>query len=192
MGFRRGSSGGRNALLAGPRLDQRAIDGEVLGREEIRGPRLREDGGEERLRDLAFEQAIAILREHGGDPHGVIDAEADEPAEQQIVVELLHELALAPHRVEHLKQERAEQLLRRDRRAAPVGVEGVEPRRERDQRAVDHRAHGTQRMVGGNALLQRDVAEHRHLLPLGAPHETRSAVEDAPQYLNDRAKSIPK
>ena len=44
----------------------------------------------------------------------------DEPAKQQIVVELLHQLALRAHRVESLQQQRPQQLLRRDR--GPAGA----------------------------------------------------------------------
>jgi hypothetical protein len=37
-----------------------------------------------------------------------------EPAEQQVVIELLHQLALRAHRVEGLEQQRPQQLLRRN------------------------------------------------------------------------------
>jgi hypothetical protein len=37
-------------------------------------------------------------------PNGVINAEADEPAEQQIIVDLLHQLTLGTHRVKCLQQ----------------------------------------------------------------------------------------
>ena len=44
-------------------------------------------------------------------PDGIVDAEPDEPAEQQIVVDLLHQLALGAHRVERLQQRGAQQPL---------------------------------------------------------------------------------
>ena len=37
-------------------------------------------------------------------PNGVINAEADEPAEQQIIVDLLHQLTLGTHGVKCLQQ----------------------------------------------------------------------------------------
>jgi hypothetical protein len=46
----------------------------------------------------------------------VLDGQADEPAEQQVVLDLLDELPLAAHAVEHLQQHRAHELLRRDAR----------------------------------------------------------------------------
>ena len=48
-------------------------------------------------------------------PDGIVDAEPDEPAEQQVVVDLLHQLPLGAHRVERLQQRGAQQTLRRDR-----------------------------------------------------------------------------
>jgi hypothetical protein len=84
-----------------------------------------EHGGEEFRRDLAAEPPVAVLGEHGDVPHRIVDAEADEPAEQQIVVELLHQLPLGPHRIERLQQQRPQQLLRRDGAALSVKPDTV-------------------------------------------------------------------
>jgi hypothetical protein len=48
------------------------------------------------LRDVALEKPVPVLREDGGIPDGVIRGQPDEPAEQGVVVQLLHELPLAP------------------------------------------------------------------------------------------------
>jgi hypothetical protein len=68
-----------------------------------------------------------------------IASQADEPAEQQIVIELFHELALRTHRIEGLQQQGPQQLLGRDRRPADVRVEPVEGGRQHRQRLVDDR-----------------------------------------------------
>jgi hypothetical protein len=68
---------------------------------------------------------------------------------------LLHEQALAAYAVEHLQQQRAQQVLRRDRGPANLGVELVELRRQLLQHTIDHRPQRPQRMVGGDALFQR-------------------------------------
>src|SRR3989449_4707884 len=73
---------------------------------------------------LATLQPVAVLREHGRVPHRVVGRKSHEPAVQKIVVQLLHQLAFRPDAVEHLQQQGAQQLLRRDRRTAfdPAGA----------------------------------------------------------------------
>jgi hypothetical protein len=58
------------------------------------------------------------------DQHAIIlpDLLKEAAAEQQVVVQLFHELALRAHRLQGLQQERAQQLLRRGRLPADVGV----------------------------------------------------------------------
>jgi hypothetical protein len=68
-------------LLARPRLQQRAVDGEM-------------------------------------------------PAEQQVVLQLLHQQPLAPNRIESLQQECTQQLFRRNRRPPDRRIESIEPRRQ--------------------------------------------------------------
>ena len=97
-------------------------------------------------------------------PDGIVDAEPHEPAEQQVVVELLHQLALGADRVEGLDQRAAQQLLGRDRGPAHARVELGEPWRELLQHRVDQRPHYPQRMIGRDALLHGNVAPHRALL----------------------------
>jgi hypothetical protein len=91
------------------------------------------------LGNVAAQQPLPILREHGHIPHLVVHAQSDEPAEEKIVLELLHQQPLAAHRVENLKQERAKQLLRGNRRSARLGVELGEPSRELPQHLVGSR-----------------------------------------------------
>lgn len=87
---------GPHALLARPRLEQRTIDGEMLAREQARLFRRRHGPREELRRNVAVEQPLPILRERRRVPRRGLQIEADEPAIEQIVLELLHELPLAP------------------------------------------------------------------------------------------------
>ena len=80
------------ALLRSPGADQRAIHGKVIVRHEAL--RLRGHGGEELLRHIAGQQTFAVLREHRMVPYRVVHAQADEPAGQQVVVQLLDQLPL--------------------------------------------------------------------------------------------------
>ena len=75
---------------------------------------------EEGVRHIPCKQALAVLAEGRGIPDRVSMFKPDEPAKQQVVVELLHQQPLAADRVEHLQQQRAQQLLRRNR--GPTGV----------------------------------------------------------------------
>jgi hypothetical protein len=97
-------------------LNQRAIDGEVIVAHEALG--LLVHRREKPLRHLALQQPVAVLRKHGVVPHRVVHAQADEPAKQQVVVDLLDQLALRTDRVKRLQQQRPQHVLGRDRRTA--------------------------------------------------------------------------
>ena len=107
---------------------------------------LRQHRAQKLGRDLALEQPVAVLGEHGHVPHRVVDAQPDEPAEQEVVVQLLHELPLGADRVERLQQQGPQQLLRRDRGPPVQRVELLELARQRRQRGIGDRQDRPQRM----------------------------------------------
>jgi len=63
-------------------------------------------------------QPFAVLGEAGRIPDRIVRPQPDEPAEQEIVVELLDQLSFRTNAVEHLQQQRAQQLLGRHRWAS--------------------------------------------------------------------------
>jgi dienelactone hydrolase len=67
---------------------------------------------------------------HCRHPRRVVRRQPNEPAEQQVVLRLLHELALRAHAEQDLQQHRAQQLLRRDARAADLDAGLVHPREQ--------------------------------------------------------------
>ena len=75
-------------------------------------------GVEEFDDDIVLDHPVAVLGEDRVVPHGVFDGQADEPAKQQVVVDLLDELSLAAHAVEYLQQHGPHELLGRDARVA--------------------------------------------------------------------------
>jgi hypothetical protein len=150
---------GPEALHRRPRLDQAAVDAEVLAREQAADLRLIQNLGQKLGGDVAREQAIPVLREGRMIPDLIVDPEADEPAEQEVKVQPLHQLALRADRVQRLQQERPQQLFGRDRRSAHAGIEVMEARGERRQRVVDDHPDGPQRMCSRHPGLQIDVAE---------------------------------
>ena len=103
-------------------------------------------------------------------PGRFIHAQANEPAEQQVVVELLNELALAADRDQDMHEQCAKQLLGRNRRTPGMRVALIEQRTHVGENAVDQRAEDTRRVVLRHALLQAHKAEHRRLGILLAAH----------------------
>ena len=164
------------ALLTRPRLEQRAVDREMLVREQPLAVGVDQHRVEERRRDVAVQQPIPILRERRRRPHRVVHAQPDEPAKQQVVIELLHQLPLAANRVERLQQQRAQQLLRRNRRPPELDIQRAEPRREPLQRPIGDAANRAQRMIRRHPLLERHVAEHRSRLLVGSTHQAAPFV----------------
>jgi len=65
---------------------------------------------------ITFEQTVPALREHRVMPNRIVNAQFHEPAEQQVELQSLHQLALRTYRVKRLQQGGSQQLLRRDRR----------------------------------------------------------------------------
>ncbi len=124
---------------------------------------LRLDPCKERLRQLLIQKPVAILAEYRVIPHRVVDLQSDEPAEQQVVVELLHQQPLAANRIEHLQQQRPEQPLRSDRRPALGRIQAVEFCRHLRQHQVHQLTDRTQRMIYGHTFFQGHIAEHSGL-----------------------------
>ncbi len=66
-------------------------------------PAMGHHGGKELHRDLTRQQPVAVLREDRGVPHRIVNAEIDEPAEQQVQLDALDQLALRADTVECLQ-----------------------------------------------------------------------------------------
>ncbi len=149
-----------------PGLHQGAVDREMIIRQQRCHLAMRQDGGHDLARYVRGQQPVAVLREHGRDPDGIVNPEAHEPAEQQVIIHLLHELPLGADRVEDLQQAGPDQTFRRDGGAALTRVEPVELGIQRAQRIVDDGPDLAQRVSRRNALLEIDVAEQRarHLI----------------------------
>jgi len=94
------------AFVRGPGLDQGAIDREMLVRQKRLHLLVFEKLGHELLEHIAFLKAFPVLGENCRIPDRVVRRQTDEPTKQQIVVDLLHQLALGADRVKHLQQQR--------------------------------------------------------------------------------------
>ena len=155
---------GPEALLRSPRLDQRAVHRKMLVRQQRPDLRVIEKLAHEFGENLAVLQPGAVLREHGRIPDAIVGRKTHEPAVQEIVVQLLHQLPFRADAVEHLQQQGAQQLLRRDR-GAPLA------RVQRPQAAVqfaEHVAHKLpdlpQWMARRHPRLRRNVRKQSALI----------------------------
>ena len=110
------------ALLTGPRLRQRPVDSEMLDRLRALTVGEDQDGLTEGGCNVPVEQPVQILRKGRRRLHRIIQAQTDEPAEQQVVVQLLHQLPLTSDRVQRLEQEGTQQLLWQDRGPTEVHI----------------------------------------------------------------------
>lgn len=98
----------------------------MLVRQQQRHLLVREDCGQQLLLHLGGEQPVAALGKGGGHPHRLIDRQPNEPAGQQIALELLHQLALGSDREQDLHEARANEPLGRDRGPPLAPVEPLE------------------------------------------------------------------
>jgi hypothetical protein len=76
----------------------------VIVRQEALDPWVAQHSHKELRGDIGVEQPVTVLGKRRMVPDGIVDAEPDEPAKQQIVVDLFHQLALRAHRVERLQE----------------------------------------------------------------------------------------
>ena len=71
--------------------------------------------GEEALCHRLAEQTLTVGAEGRVVPHGLVEVHADELAVEQVVVDVLHQLALGTNRKQRLDQAGVQQALRGDR-----------------------------------------------------------------------------
>ena len=125
--------------------------------------------------DVALQKALAVLRKRRVIPRRIVNADADEPAKQQVELQPLHQLPLRADRIERLQQHRPQQLLRRDRGPAAPRIQRRELARKRRKRLVHDAADRPQRMILANPRFEIDVTEQRPRPLVPAPHPSASA-----------------
>jgi hypothetical protein len=158
------------AFRARPSLQQRAINREMLARQQALDLVLREHRDEKLARHLASQQPVAVLGEGRGIPYRVLDAEPDKPAKQQIVVDPLDQLPLRADRIERLQQQCAHQPLRRDRLPANRRIQLAELAGQRLKRRISNLPNHAQRVIGRNSLLKAYIAEKATANTIVATH----------------------
>jgi hypothetical protein len=146
-----------NTLVAGAGLDEVAAYAEALARHGTGNAGEFQDVVEQ-LRDLiVIDQPFSALAEYRMVPNRGLDGLATEPAKQQAVGQLLHEVPRAVSAVKHRQQHRRHGALRRDGSAA-TAYGGLAQRREPlaqlRKGLVDPLADRPKRVLGGDEILQ--------------------------------------
>ena len=173
-----GSGLGLETLEAGPRVDERAIHGEVSVADPAVFAGQRDQAGEEEFGGAVLEQPVLVLAEGGGIPDGVQQVEVEEQAEEKIVVEGFDQQGFGADGVEGLQHLGFEQALGRDGGAPQFGIHLVE-----------------ERVVLRPAARGREQAQHVGLgihLATHAVSDLRkfTAVQSARDFFNELLESI--
>ena len=119
---------------------------------------------------IGVQQPVAVLRKHGVVSDRFVHAQADEPAKQQVVVDLLDQQAFRTHGEEDLQLQRSQHRLRRYRRTARSCVKLVGIRIERCKNSVRQPADRAQRMILRHLPLKGNIAKQSVLGTLFAAH----------------------
>jgi hypothetical protein len=129
---------------------------------------------------IAALKPVPVFGEAGRIPDCIIGRQSHEPAKQEIVVELLHQLALRAHAVEHLQEQGTQQLFRRDRWPALMRIEFAKAMAQPVQDLANELAYLTQRMIRRSPLLRLDIREQAALIlkPSAHPHPPAESLRE--------------
>ena len=158
------------ALLRSPGLDQRSVHRKMLVRQQGFDLRMVQKFAHELRKHLTVLQSVAVLRKGGWVPDRIVGRKPHEPPVQKIIIQLLHKLSFRPDAVEHLKQQCAQQLLRRDRGSSFARVELPQATVQLAEHLTDKLPDFPQRMASRNPSLRRDIRKQPALILKCSPH----------------------
>lgn len=125
----------------------------MLARQKLAHPLEAHQFTQKLSRHIGFKQPVAIVGENRRMPRRRVKRQANEPAEQQIVINLLHQLPFRTNREERLQQCRPQQHLRWDRRPAHARIERLEATIQTTKHFIAQLPDRPQRMIQRDALL---------------------------------------
>lgn len=136
-----------------PRLDQRAADRAVLTRQT----RLDLQQGQQRARNLCFQQPVAVVGGYRRVETGASMASRRTSGTRDCRRSLRHQHPFGAHGEECLQRRRPQQHLRRDRGPTHRRIEPFEALVQRPQGFIRQRLDRPQRMIRRNVVLQPTV-----------------------------------
>src|SRR5579863_210895 len=147
-------------LLARPRLDQRAIHGQMLrGQQPLAAGDLH-NRIEEALGNVLPHQPLAQAREVRLIQGGLLKTHVQEPAKQNVVIEHLAKQPIRAHRVQRDQQLTLQQSLRRNRRTARLGVERIQFAAQLLQHPIGVCLYAAKRVIDRHSRVRREVTEY--------------------------------
>src|SRR3984957_20327598 len=164
-----------------PGFDQRAVDRKVVRAQKALHAWLDQNGVQKFRGDRPFEKTVAVLRKYRMIPRRLIDADPDEPAEQKIELQPLHQLALRPDRIKPLQQHPPPQLFRRNRGAPDRRIQRRKLVLQRRQSLVHNHADRAKRVILSDPRLEVDIAEKRSRPLVPTPHDSAPRRSTAKQ-----------
>ena len=156
--------------LRGPSADQSAVHREVIVRQQVLGARTIKHLFKQHLRRTPFQQAITVLGERRMIPRLFVQGQADKPAIQHVVAQLLDQLPLATDAEQNLQHQRPQQFLGRNRFAPKRTVELIEVSIHAQEAPIEYLAHSAQRMIDRNILIQPAQGEQLFLHHIRSTH----------------------
>ena len=102
-----------------------AIHAKVLPREQAAAFGKHQHLIEQFNHRIVLKQPSAVLGEHRRYPHRIVHRKPNEPAIEQVVLRLLHQLALRSDAVEHLQQHGTQKLLWGDGGSTALALSGI-------------------------------------------------------------------
>lgn len=119
----------------------------LVGQQRLHAPVVQQPV-HEAVENIAFLQSLTVLRKRRRVPRLAVGGQAHEPAEQKVIIHLLHQQTLGTNAVKYLQQRR-QQLLRRYRRAAIMRVKLAKVPIHRTENLAGQLPHLPQRMTPG-------------------------------------------
>src|SRR5881396_2878582 len=110
---------------------------EKCSRQKLAHLRQIENSGHELGGNIARKQPVAVLAEHRCIPHRIVRRQTHEPAEEQIIVELIDQQTLGAHTIESLEQQRAQKPLGWNAGPSMPGIELGECPRQTMEHFID-------------------------------------------------------
>src|SRR5450830_425165 len=134
-----------------PGMQLGKVQGELRHLQQGAAEHFTDDFLDQQHRLRVVQQRGDVLAQHTEVPDLLVQVEADEPAEQQVVVELFVELLLAGYRIQQLQQENVHDGLGSDLHAG-VGIQRAQELTIVVEQVIDLRTQQHQEMAG------RDIA----------------------------------
>ena len=138
-------------------------------RHQLRGARLARDPAQQLASHPGLDQPVTVLGEAGVIPDRLIDRQSHEPANHQVVVQLLAQESFNGDRVQKPQCRGSHQPLLCDRGPSLRGIHPVKVPSHAGQRRVQL-PDAAQWVPLRHLRLQRDLAEQSALLKIGSAH----------------------